>query len=107
MTKEQKRVTREALRQCGTGSCSAAWARVVEQVLRHYDREDPVCAKLLRLRYLEGLTEERVIRALYVGRTTYYTKELEALSTVAVYAAAQGLMEPGKMSGVCGSGKTW
>ena len=55
---------------------------------------------LLRLRYLQGLPEEKVIARLYVGRTTYYTKELEALSTVAVCAADAGLLPGGQMSGV-------
>lgn len=36
---------------------------------------------------------EDVIRALYIGRTTYYSKELEALSTVGIYAAAAGLLD--------------
>ena len=46
----------------------------------------------LQLRYLDGMPEERVVAKLHIGRTTYYHKELEALSTVAVYAAAAGLM---------------
>ena len=48
--------------------------------------------ELLRLRYIEGLREDAVIRALYIGRTTYYTKELEVLSTVGIYAAQAGLL---------------
>ena len=72
---------------------------VIGAVLAWYDRNDPVCAQLLRLRYLQGLPEEKVIARLYVGRTTYYTKELEALSTVAVCAADAGLLPGGQMSG--------
>lgn len=45
------------------------------------------------MRYLEGMREEDVIRALYIGRTTYYSKELEALSTVGIYAAVAGLLD--------------
>lgn len=45
-----------------------------------------------RLRYLEDQPEERVIPELYVCRTTYYRKELEALSTVAIAAARRGLL---------------
>ena len=59
----------------------------------YYARTDPACWELLRLRYLEGAREEDVIRALYIGRTTYYSKELEALSTVGIYAAAAGLLD--------------
>ena len=100
VTKEQKKATRQALRRYGAGSVGAAWARVIEDVLAYYDRHDPACAALLRLRYLQGLPEEKVIARLYVGRTTYYTKELEALSTVAVCAADAGLLPGGQMSGV-------
>ena len=100
MTKEQKKKTRQALRRYGEGSVCAAWGQVIGAVLDWYDRNDPVCAELLRLRYLKGLPEEKVIARLYVGRTTYYTKELEALSTVAVCAADAGLLPGGKMSGV-------
>ena len=92
MTKEQKKATRQALRRYGEGSVCAAWAQVIGAVL--------ACAQLLRLRYLQGLPEEKVIARLYVGRTTYYTKELEALSTVAVCAADAGLLPGGQMSGV-------
>lgn len=52
----------------------------------------PGVLELLRLRYIEGLREDAVIRALYIGRTTYYTKELEVLSTVGIYAAQAGLL---------------
>ena len=79
VTKEQKKATRQALRRYGEGSVCAAWAR---------------------LRYQQRLPEEKVIARLYVGRTTYYTKELEALSTVAVCAADAGLLPGGQMSGV-------
>ena len=70
VTKEQKKATRQALRRYGEGSVCAAWA------------------------------QEKVSARLYVGRTTYYTKELEALSTVAVCAADAGLLPGGQMSGV-------
>ena len=46
------------------------------------------------MRYLEGMREEDVIRALYIGRTDPTTaRRLEALSTVGIYAAAAGLLE--------------
>lgn len=51
-----------------------------------------LCGQLLQLRYLDGMPEGRVVAKLHIGRTTYYHKELEALSTVAVYAAAAGLL---------------
>lgn len=86
MTKKQRKEVRRALRQYdGRGK----WAAVLD----YYARTDPACWELLRMRYLEGMREEDVIRALYIGRTTYYSKELEALSTVGIYAAAAGLLE--------------
>ena len=92
MTKEQKKATRKALRQYAEGPVRAAWAEVIEEVLRYYEAAEPLCADLLRLRYLEDQPEERVIPELYVCRTTYYRKELEALSTVAIAAARRGLL---------------
>ena len=69
------------------------WAGVVAKVMDYYARADPVCGELLRLRYLERWREDKTFPALHIGRTTYYTKELEALSTVGIYAAAAGLLD--------------
>ena len=85
MTREQKRRVREELRACGQGKSD--WAGVIALAMDYYEAEDPVCKRLLQMRYLDGMPEE-----LHIGRTTYYHKELEALSTVAVYAAAAGLL---------------
>ena len=79
MTKKQRKEVRRALRQYDGRS---KWAAVLDRVRDYYTRTDPACWELLRMRYLEGMREEDVIRALYIGRTTYYSKELEALSTV-------------------------
>lgn len=95
MTREQKKTVRKALRRCGRGACEAyapGWGEAVAETLAYYDRADPVCAELLRLRYLDGLSENAVLSKLYIGRTTYYRKELEALSTVAIAAARRGLL---------------
>ena len=54
MTKEQKKATRKALRQYAEGPVRAAWAEVIEEGLRYYEAAEPLCADLLRLRYLEG-----------------------------------------------------
>ena len=89
MTKQQKKAVRKALRKFDGGG---PWADVLDQARVYYAREDPVCWELLQLRYLEGRSEWDVVGLLHVGRTTYYRKELEALSTVAVYAAAEGLI---------------
>lgn len=90
MTREQKRRVRAELRLCGQGK--STWAGVLTLTMDYYEAADPVCGRLLQLRYLDGMPEERVVAKLHIGRTTYYHKELEALSTVAVYAAAAGLM---------------
>lgn len=81
---------RAELRACGRGKSD--WAGVIALAMDYYETADPVCRRLLQLRYLDGMPEERVVAKLHIGRTTYYHKELEALSTVAVYAAAEGLM---------------
>lgn len=90
MTREQKRRVRAELRLCGQGK--STWAGVIALTMDYYEATDPVCGRLLQLRYLDGMPEERVVAKLHIGRTTYYHKELEALSTVAVYAAAAGLL---------------
>lgn len=90
MTREQKKAVRHALR--NKEHRPAAWNEVIRQTMDYYAAADPVCAELLQQRYLDGVREETVIRRLYIGRTTYYHKELEVLSTVAVLAAARGLL---------------
>lgn len=100
MTKQQRRAVRRGLRQYGdalwSGDKAGAgmeWAGVVAKVMDYYARAAPVCGELLRLRYLERWREDKTFPALHIGRTTYYTKELEALSTVGIYAAAAGLLD--------------
>ena len=95
MTKQQRRAVRRGLRQYGdalrSGDKAGAgmeWAGVVAKVMDYYAKADPICWELLRLRYLERWREQKTFPALHIGRTTYYKKELEALSTVGIYAAA-------------------
>ena len=90
MAREQKRRVREELRSCGQGKDDLGGVGAV--AMDYYEAADPVCKRLLQMRYLDGMPEERVVAKLHIGRTTYYHKELEALSTVAVYAAAAGLL---------------
>lgn len=100
MTKQQRRAVRRGLRQYGdalrSGDKAGAgmeWAGVVAKVMDYYAKADPTCGELLRLRYLERWREDKTFPALYISRTTYYHKELEALSTVGIYAAAAGLLD--------------
>ena len=65
---------------------------MIRQVLDYYAEVDETCADLLRLRYLEERPEAETIEKLHIGRTTYYHKELETLSTAAVFAAKAGLI---------------
>lgn len=89
VTKQQKKAVRKALRKFdGSGQ----WAGVLGRVRDYYAREDSVCWELLRLRYIEGRSEWDVVGLLHIGRTTYYHKELETLSTAAVFAAKAGLI---------------
>ena len=66
------------------GRGKATWAGVITLTMDYYEAADPVCGRLLQLRYLDGMPEERVVAKLHIGRTTYYHKELEALSTVGI-----------------------
>lgn len=91
MTKDQKKAVRRALR-TAEGERSAAWDRAIRRTRDYYALHDPVCWELLRLRYLDGLPEDRVIERLYIGRTTYYRKESEAMSTAAIFAAQEGAL---------------
>lgn len=102
MTREQKRAVRRGLRQYGrmmeaaeetTDELTQAWGRVIGWALDYYAKADPVCAGILVRRYMAGEKEWAVVEALHIGRTTYYKKELDALSTVAVYAAGAGLLD--------------
>lgn len=101
MTKQQKKDVRRALRRYGRAldepegrvdGPEAAWESVIRQAMDYYADADPVCAELLQRRYMAGEKEWDVVGALHIGRTTYYRKELEALSTVAVFAARAGLV---------------
>ena len=90
MTKKQRKAVRRALRE--PGSRTAGWNGVLEKVRDYYAHTDPVCWELLRLRYMEEIRKKEKIKALYIERNTYYTKELEVLSTVGIYAAQAGLL---------------
>ena len=72
MTRQQKKAVRKALRQYGrkqkaadAAGCAAAGPDPWGRVIR---------------------------QVLHIGRTTYYHKELETLSTAAVFAAKAGLI---------------
>lgn len=101
VTKQQKKDVRKALRRYGMERAEEkntaaewvrAWGTVIRRAMDYYEKADPDCAKLLQLRYIDGLSEWETVGRLYIGRTTYYRKELEVLSTVGMYAARAGLI---------------
>jgi hypothetical protein len=104
MTRDQRRAARTALRDYNKLHDVAAggtdeereqarrWCAAIEDALDYYDREEPTRAKLLRMRYIEHWREERVIEQLYVSRATYQRMDLDAVSTVAVFAAQYGAL---------------
>ncbi len=97
MTKEQRQLTKEALRRYGTRqwACSpanAGWQRAIERTLEYYQEVDPLRADLMRLRYFERRTEDNTIEQLHIGRSTYQKAQLDLLSTVAIYAARFGAL---------------
>lgn len=112
MTREQKRAVRRGLRQYGdalrgrdeTGH-GMAWAGVVAKVMDYYATADPTCCELLRLRYLERWREDKTFPALHIGRTTYYAKELDMLSTAGMYAAWAGLLDAAGENETTGEGR--
>jgi len=82
-----------ALRQYGRGeTMDSRWRETVEEGLRQCAAEEPQWAELLRMRYIQRLDEAVVVERMFICRSSYYRKELEALSVVAVEAAKRGLL---------------
>ena len=66
MTKQQKKDVRKALRRYGMERAEEkntaaewvrAWGTVIRRAMDYYEKADPDCAKLLQLRYIDGLSE--------------------------------------------------
>ena len=62
--------------------------RQYRRLQRRQDRE----ARLLVLRYFDGLTEESVMDFINASRNTYYAWKKDVLDTVAFHAAQKGLL---------------
>ena len=71
---------------------NACWAQALRQTAAYYHRHDPIRAGILEQRYRRHLTEEQVQAQLHIGRTTYQKANTDLLSTLAVYAAREGLL---------------
>ena len=79
----QRRQDREA-----RAGCDA-----VRETLEEYDTGgEPMKARLLALRYFDGLTEESVMDFINASRNTYYAWKKDVLDTVAFHAAQKGLL---------------
>ena len=96
MTSEHRRQCRAALwhwqlieRQPGPET--ECWAHALRQTAAYYER-DPIRAGILEQRYRRHLTEAQVQDKLHIGRTTYQKANTDLLSTLAVYAARDGLL---------------
>lgn len=97
MTSEHRRQCRNALwhwklieRQ--TDPRNACWAQAMRQTAAYYERRDPIRAGILEQRYRRHLTEEQVLDELHIGHTTYQKANSDILSTLAVYAAREGVL---------------
>lgn len=97
MTNEHRRQCRDALwhwqlieRQAGPEP--QCWAHALRQTAAYYERRDPIRAGILEQRYRRHLTQEQVQDCLHIGRTTYQKANADLLSTLAVYAARDGLL---------------
>lgn len=70
-----------------------AWCDAVRETLEEYETGgEPMKARLLVLRYFDGLTEESVMDFINASRNTYYAWKKDVLDTVAFHAAQKGLL---------------
>ena len=97
MTSEHRRQCRAALwhwqlieRQPGPET--ECWGNALGMTGAVYDRLDPIRAVFFEQRDSRHLTEEQVQDKLHIGRTTYQKANTDLLSTLAVYAARDGLL---------------
>ena len=89
--KLQRRQDREARAWCDAvrETLSAAPASASEE---YETGGEPMKARLLVLRYFDGLTEESVMDFINASRNTYYAWKKDVLDTVAFHAAQKGLL---------------
>ena len=102
MTKNQKRACKAALRRYRderekNDPADLIWREAIDGALEYYASCPEVNGRgaLLRMRYIDGMTEGETINALHIGRSTYATWQLDALATVGTYAAAAGVLPKG------------
>ena len=97
MTNEQRRQCRTALwhwqlierHPTPENQC---WAMALRRTAAYYEQRDPIRAGIIEQRYRRHLTEQQVQDNLHIGHTTYQKANTDLLSTLAVYAAREGLL---------------
>lgn len=78
------------MRQWARAPVNKKWQQAIEQGVAYYEQTDPLRAELLRLRYFQNRTEDEVLEALNISRSTYQKAQQDLLGTVAIYAAQRG-----------------
>ena len=68
------------------------WAHALRKTAAYYQYQDPIRAGIIEQRYRRHLPEEKVLDTLHIGRTTYQKANTDLLSTLAVYAAREGVL---------------
>ena len=82
------------LRLYGSGAPPGEWAGAIAETIDEYKNTgEPGKARLLELRYFKKMTEDRVMKALYVSNKTYFAWKREVLFTLIAYAAKRGLLK--------------
>lgn len=97
MTREQRRRCRDALwhwqlLERHPTPENACWAMALRRTAAYYERQDPIRAGIIEQRYRRHLPEQEVLDALHIGRTTYQKATTDLLSTLAIYAAREGVL---------------
>ena len=97
MTKEQRRATRNALAHYGQrgyrrSRSGLGWSLAIEQAQKYYQATDPKRADLLQIQYFEHRTALDTAERLCMSFSTYQKAHTDVLSTIAVYAAHNGVL---------------
>lgn len=68
------------------------WGEVVADTFQHF-KDDVLMSNLLSMLYVEHLPADRIMEALYIGKTTLYEYRKEILRYGAIRAVRKGIME--------------
>lgn len=70
----------------------AVWREAIDAALAYCDTYQPAQGRLLRVKYICGLSDAETMLQMKVSRTTYQKHKEAALSTVLECAARRGLL---------------